>query len=1080
MARRQGCGPQEEEEPSSERGIDEEITRRARECPEGDDDSHVAAGGESEGHVAGEDQDSEEIERRSAREYPGSGELQDEGDRVRSQPTTGAHRQPPINITTAAQSRPSGHVTNFVVTHPSQTRFTCPDANCRLTYPTHHSLVRHMDVSHKHLKLNITFQCALCEYTHANLRSTSLHFRHTHGVAVPPLPIDGTSEKACPYCQLTFPSKNSCSKHIREKHMEAASAQRAREAAEKVVSQGESTARKKWSEIEINKFKEALAKFGPDSNIKISDAIGTRTAAQVNVYKWRFFKAYPSWLQQNYHPVPPTATTSSSRRSPSSSRPTPENRSPSAPSEIQAPSAANTRSGRSSSATSESHSPPGPNPTRRQKTADNRALPAKLVPTRRRRVPPPTSPTSPAPSPPGVAAAGRQLPTRLSTPNTPPQAAVSARQHCSPGAEATSPTAPPVTPPSQPTQEEMTPSPPPAPLTEETMTRLQRLEEQLRALRSAPLDTEGVEAQCSTPPQAALPTPTPTSPPAEEERAPLPPPAPILGGRALGDQLLEVLDVPTPTDTDTAMWDPEALCFSPPPMDLVTPSTSPLAMVSARMNYSPGVGVARQPQSPPAATTPAPASTPPLTPVIDPQQRGDDAQEGTQAPPPRSVFYSLLHIPPLVPAIPPMTAMVQRLDQALQSLRGGEAPDTSPPPTPPSSPVHTPPPTMVSARQHHSMEMGAAASQPPTVLPAAMESVQPTPLSPPGLPPPPTRVPGPLERIVIDPDNMDPTLRLPFHQELLPFADRMLGDFEWVAFECVLDRWSTAIKEVVIAQRRRPPHPTSQWARRQRRRQAGNQPQPQSPSPPPSLPPDPSQSTEPQVLNTPNNRASGRARQAAKSRYLQKLYRSNPGACMRRILDNGPPVYCTISEPDLVGHFTTNYAESPPLGPPPAWLFPDRQLGETGVSGATDEGDVLQSPFTPEEVVTQFKRTKRTSPGIDGITYANWRWVDPKGLILATIFNICRINSRVPRPWKHSTVTLIHKGGDTANIRNWRPISLQLTVYKLYSAMIARRIASWAIGCSAFSAAQKGFLAFDGCAEHNFLLIPEGGGATCC
>lgn len=43
-------------------------------------------------------------------------------------------------------------------------------------------------------------------------------------------------------------------------------------------------------------------------------------------------------------------------------------------------------------------------------------------------------------------------------------------------------------------------------------------------------------------------------------------------------------------------------------------------------------------------------------------------------------------------------------------------------------------------------------------------------------------------------------------------------------------------------------------------------------------------------------------------------------------------------------------------------------------------------------------------------------------------------------------------------------------MYKLYSALIARRIASWANASSTFSPEQKGFLAFDGCAEHNFLL----------
>ena len=164
-----------------------------------------------------------------------------------------------------------------------------------------------------------------------------------------------------------------------------------------------------------------------------------------------------------------------------------------------------------------------------------------------------------------------------------------------------------------------------------------------------------------------------------------------------------------------------------------------------------------------------------------------------------------------------------------------------------------------------------------------------------------------------------------------------------------------------------------------------------------------------------------------------------------------------------MAHFTAAYAESPPLSPTPEWLFPHRE-GES-----VEGGDVLSEPFSAEEVVQQFRRMSNTTPGIDGLTYANWRWVDLKGLILAGIFNICRTNSRVPSSWKHSTVTLINKGGEPAEMRNWRPISLQLTIYKLYAAIIARRIASWATATSSFPA-QKGFLAFDACAEHNFLL----------
>ncbi|KAL5509841.1 hypothetical protein EMCRGX_G005278 [Ephydatia muelleri] len=157
---------------------------------------------------------------------------------------------------------------DIVVIHPSQTRFTCPCPGCQLSYPTHHSLVRHVGVSHQRMSLNITFKCAVCDYAHASLRSTSLHYRHAHGVVVPPQQIDGSNEKRCRFCPTTFPSTRSCSTHIREKHMEEMCAQRAREAAQKAVQQGESTSRTKWTQQEIERFKTALAKHGPASNIK--------------------------------------------------------------------------------------------------------------------------------------------------------------------------------------------------------------------------------------------------------------------------------------------------------------------------------------------------------------------------------------------------------------------------------------------------------------------------------------------------------------------------------------------------------------------------------------------------------------------------------------------------------------------------------------------------------------------------------------------------------------------------------------------------------------------------------------------
>ena len=234
------------------------------------------------------------------------------------------------------------------------------------------------------------------------------------------------------------------------------------------------------------------------------------------------------------------------------------------------------------------------------------------------------------------------------------------------------------------------------------------------------------------------------------------------------------------------------------------------------------------------------------------------------------------------------------------------------------TPLHLPHlPRTASERLHCSLAVGVATSQPLPSSPTVAEPIHLSPLPPPGTLPPPARVPGPLARISIDPEKMDETLRQPFFQELVPFAGRRLGDYEWVALEEMLLCWSTAIKEVVTAHRRRPPNPTSHWARCRRRREQ----EARSPSPATELPADPSQTTEQGQTST-NNRASGRARQAAKARYLQRFYRANPGVCMRRLLDNSPPVYCNIAEPELVAHFTATFTEPPPLDPPPSWLFP--------------------------------------------------------------------------------------------------------------------------------------------------------------
>ena len=77
---------------------------------------------------------------------------------------------------------------------------------------------------------------------------------------------------------------------------------------------------------------------------------------------------------------------------------------------------------------------------------------------------------------------------------------------------------------------------------------------------------------------------------------------------------------------------------------------------------------------------------------------------------------------------------------------------------------------------------------------------------------------------------------------------------------------------------------------------------------------------------------------------------------------------------------------------------------------------------------------------------------------------------RVPSRWKESFTVLLHKGGDQEDISNWRPLSLDNCVAKLYAAILADRLTEWATLGKRLSPEQKGFLTDEGCLEENFLL----------
>ena len=99
-------------------------------------------------------------------------------------------------------------------------------------------------------------------------------------------------------------------------------------------------------------------------------------------------------------------------------------------------------------------------------------------------------------------------------------------------------------------------------------------------------------------------------------------------------------------------------------------------------------------------------------------------------------------------------------------------------------------------------------------------------------------------------------------------------------------------------------------------------------------------------------------------------------------------------------------------------------------------------PILPTEVSAAIKRLKQNkAPGNDNITAEVLKYGgEPIIQMFTNMFNRCLSEGKLPNSWKNASVILIHKKGDTADIKNYRQISLLPITYKVFSQVILRRM----------------------------------------
>ena len=104
--------------------------------------------------------------------------------------------------------------------------------------------------------------------------------------------------------------------------------------------------------------------------------------------------------------------------------------------------------------------------------------------------------------------------------------------------------------------------------------------------------------------------------------------------------------------------------------------------------------------------------------------------------------------------------------------------------------------------------------------------------------------------------------------------------------------------------------------------------------------------------------------------------------------------------------------------------------------------DSLEDPIWEREVEKAIKESNNNkSPGPDGLTYEFYKTFESQmSEILTELYNNIHLRGRMEDGMRESYIRLIYKKGDKGELKNWRPISLSNTDYKIMSKVLTTRL----------------------------------------
>ncbi len=107
-----------------------------------------------------------------------------------------------------------------------------------------------------------------------------------------------------------------------------------------------------------------------------------------------------------------------------------------------------------------------------------------------------------------------------------------------------------------------------------------------------------------------------------------------------------------------------------------------------------------------------------------------------------------------------------------------------------------------------------------------------------------------------------------------------------------------------------------------------------------------------------------------------------------------------------------------------------------------DTNSQLENPLTLQELYAALQSMQgRKAPGIDGLSVEFYKafW-DILAHDILDVFKESLASGSLPLSCRRAVITLLPKKGDLRNIKNWRPVSLLCTDYKILSKALANRL----------------------------------------